>query len=140
MNFEWIILFYGVLKLVFYLFWISKIPGDPLPFKSLIKFGFIRLLLGIFLGWLIGFIGILVTLGVVSSKQQWGFLLSPTYLVYIPIRYMEWGILAYLIRKKIWSREIQIWIGIGILVSYLCDILMHLIAITFQWEVGRVFC
>jgi len=140
MNFEWIILFYGFLKLVFYLFWISKIPPDPLPIKSVFKFGLFRLFLGIILGWLAGFIGIVVTLGVVSSTHKWGFIFTPLYLIYIPIRYLEWGLMAYIIRKKIWNKELQIWIFLGIGVSYLCDILMHLIAIIFHWEVGRIFC
>jgi hypothetical protein len=131
---------YGLLKFIFYSFWISKIPPTPLGNKSIFIFAFIRLILGIILGIAAGYLGLLVSLGVVSSGNNWGFIFLPAYLVYIPIRYIEWGLMALIIRKKIWNRELQFWILKGIVVSYLCDFVMHLIAIIFKFEVGRIFC
>jgi hypothetical protein len=140
MTLEFIMPLYGLLKFIFYSYWISKIPPTPLGKKSIFIFAFIRLILGIILGIAAGYLGLLVTLGVVSSGKTWAFIFLPSYLAYIPIRYIEWGLMTLIIRKKIWNKELQFWILKGIAVSYLCDLVMHLIAIIFKFEVGRIFC
>ena len=140
MTLEFIMPLYGLLKFIFYSYWISKIPPSRPSLKAIFLFALIRLILGIILGIAAGYLGLLVSLGVVSSGDKWGFIFLPAYLVYIPIRYIEWGLMALIIRKKIWNRELQFWILKGIVVSYLCDFLMHLIAIIFKFEVGRIFC
>lgn len=140
MTIELIMPLYGLLKFIFYSYWISKIPPSRPSNKAIFLFAFIRLILGIILGIALGYLGLLVTLGVVSSGNNWGFIFLPTYLVYIPIRYVEWALMGLIIRKKFWNRDIQFWILKGIAVSYLCDFIMHLIAIIFNFQVGRIFC
>lgn len=140
MTLELIMPLYGLLKFIFYSYWISKIPPSKPSNKAIFLYSFIRLILGIILGIAAGYIGLLVTLGVVSSGKTWEFIFLPSYLAYIPIRYVEWGLMALIIRKKIWNKDLQFWILKGIAVSYLCDLVMHLIAIIFKFEVGRIFC
>jgi len=87
---------------------------------SSLKYGSLRWLLGLFFGLVVG-----VALGSVSKES-----VTTLYFgVYIPLRIVEWGIMAIVIRRfatsgtaSLGGARIWLWIIGGIVVSFLSDI------------------
>ncbi|HYL85146.1 MAG TPA: hypothetical protein VE263_12995 [Candidatus Angelobacter sp.] len=99
-------------------------------------YGFLRLLMGIFFGILIWILGTMLAVNIVNAPHRDVI----TYLaVYVPVRWVEWTILAWIIARNSANRIGYGWRFGGIAISCLADI--PLIAATgWMLPIGRFFC
>jgi hypothetical protein len=112
-------------------------PRNQASVRSAVIFGFVRLGLGILFG-----ISIFLVVGFLHLKplsHSW-----PLYLlIYAPVRYVEWSILAALLGYRIGNAESQRWIVGGIIVSHLADTPMILFSYGVEkgfFQIGRFLC
>jgi hypothetical protein len=143
------LLYFG-LKFVAYTFWcyiaLSRLAHDGKPaFPRALGFGFLRLLMGLFFGVLIWFLSaaLMSALGYGLPRNVVTYLL-----VYIPVRWVEWSIMAVILLPNSFpfSRPIlgvglndRLWRLGGIAISCLADIplIMNLGGII---PTGRFLC
>jgi hypothetical protein len=99
-------------------------------------YGFLRLLMGIFFGVVIWILGTMVAANMVNAPHRDVL----TYLlVYVPVRWVEWTILAWIIARNAGKGLSYKWRLGGIGISCLADI--PLIAATgWMLPIGRFFC
>jgi len=99
-------------------------------------YGLLRLLMGVFFGILIWILGTMVATSIVAAPHR-DFI---TYLVvYVPVRWVEWTILAWLMARNS-ARSIGYgWRFGGIAISCLADIPL-IAAAGWMLPVGRFFC
>jgi len=107
------------------------------------KFGFVRLLLGIFFGVSVFVAGAMLHLNVPAHP----YLLYLS--IYAPVRYLEWSILAWLLLNSserscgYANARTQLWVLGGIVVSHLADLPMILLSCEGAkgfLPVGRFLC
>jgi len=119
------LIFYVGLKFTAYASWCFfglRLLKDTNSVRASLGFGLVRLLLGVFFGFGIFLIGGMLHLEVPARPVL-------MYLsIYAPVRYIEWAILAVLLRKGVAqaiplnSAKTQLWIVGGIVVSHLADL------------------
>lgn len=99
-------------------------------------YGLLRLLMGVFFGILIWILGTMVATNIVNAPHRDVI----TYLVvYIPVRWVEWTILAWILARNSAKGIGYGWRLGGIAISCLADI--PLIAATgWMLPIGRFFC
>ncbi|MCI0487394.1 MAG: hypothetical protein L0229_12440 [Blastocatellia bacterium] len=96
-------------------------------------YGLIRLLMGIFFGIAIFFAALMLSNATRNSIL--------TYLVvYVPVRFIEWLIMAFIIGKGSMKPKPYLWIGGGIVISCLADIPLGILSGDGVVPVGRPFC
>lgn len=102
-------------------------------FLNSLKFGFIRMLIGILFGFMI----------FIAYRTDNTNLAFKYFIIYFPIRVIEWGILYSMISKSLPTarRHKQIWLWIlgGILVSFAIDFLSPE-GVKGHFCVGRCLC
>jgi hypothetical protein len=139
---------YVILKYAAYVSWcywgLKKFrpPSDDLA-SIAYRFGFYRLLIGVFFGGALGF----ALFAAASSLTHGGGSALVYVCIYLPIRWVEWTIMSVLIIRE--SRYPNRWpIGLdegdslwrlgGIGVSFLADI--HVLVAMNGFSVGRILC
>src|SRR5262245_6402821 len=91
-------LIYVVVKLAAYVLWCGVgvtlfRPQASSKFASALKFGFVRLLLGVFLGVTVFLGAWMLKIGDTGLSH-----LAMYLLMYIPLRWVEWSIMGYLLQ------------------------------------------
>lgn len=139
MNDQLVYVIYIIAKLLGYSFWSFiglKLWGQTQGYKTILasfKFGFIRMLIGILFGFMI----------FIFYKTDNANLAFKYFIIYFPIRIIEWGILYKLISKSLQtpqkSNQIWLWIIGGILVSFAIDFLSPE-GVKGHFCVGRCLC
>jgi hypothetical protein len=112
-------------------------PRNQSAVRSALTFGLVRLGIGIVFGISIFLLVGLLHLGVWT--HSWLLYV----LVYAPVRYVEWSILAGLLGYRITDAASQRWIVGGIFVSYFADIPIILFSYGVEkgfFQVGRILC
>jgi len=99
-------------------------------------YGFLRLLMGIFFGITIWILGTLVAANLFDTPHA---NLLTYFLVYVPVRWVEWSILAWLIARNAGSSLGYKWRLGGIGISCLADIPL-IASMGWTLAVGRFFC
>jgi hypothetical protein len=113
------------------------LPRNQTAVRPALKFGFVRLGLGILFGISISIVVDFFHLS--AWTHSWLLYL----LVYAPVRYIEWSILAVLLGYRIGDAASQRWIVGGIIASYLADIPMIVFFYGAEkgfFQVGRILC
>ena len=158
------LILYAAVKLIAYVAWsalgveilrspslqkdttLSALPSSILEWKWMpaIGYGFLRLFIGLFFGLLIWLLSSML-LPLFSSLPRGDVLTY--FLIYVPIRWIEWTILAMIIARGVrriswvflWGDRISRWRLGGIVVSCLADIPIIAFA---DWTlpVGRFLC
>ncbi len=136
------ILFYAVAKFLAYSAWCSVglrlvEPAAAAGIASSMRLGAARWLIGLFFG-----IGVFFAVGSIDAEAA-----ARTYfLVYSPIRAVEWGIMAFLIARRAHQTGLSIpmlrlsaWCVGGMLVSFLTDLLSPE-GLQGRFCVGRCLC
>jgi hypothetical protein len=132
---------YAVAKLIAYSGWCYlglRLMEDATPgVKSSLQLGVVRWLLGLFFGIAIFFI-----VGSIDAEAA-----ARTYfLVYSPVRVVEWGIMAFVIARRVQSGplssamfRLSLWCAGGMLVSFCTDLLSPE-GLQGRFCVGRCLC
>ena len=95
--------------------------------------GLLRLVMGIVFGVLIFFAALSL-----NNATRNSFV---TYLiVYVPVRFVEWLIISFIINRNISARRSTAWILGGIVISCLADIPLSILTGERVVPVGRPFC
>jgi hypothetical protein len=144
-------LIYVVVKYAAYSLWCALgvrwlAPSGRSAFHSGLKFGFVRLLIGVVAGFAIFFIG------GVAHLSAWNNGFLQYLVVYAPVRWFEWGIMELLVTRS-GRNPVHVfilganggsrrWRLGGILVSHLADIPMVVMGTGFRdmLPIGRFLC
>lgn len=135
---------YIAFKFFIYVIWCSVgirylLGSSQYPPMSALQLGFIRILLSIIFGFLIG--GFASTVYKMLGNEYLTYIL-----VYTPARVVEWGIIAYLIYSKnssnLTSQKSILWIIGGIFVSFVVTDVPVILILggPFTGSIGRIFC
>ena len=108
--------------------------ADAAPFGRALGFGVARLLMGIAFGFAIAF---LVALPAFDSA---GSALIPYLLVYVPVRIVEWSIMAKLMLTNPPKSRTVYWVLGGIALSCLADIPLFAMTGGVRPNLGRIAC
>jgi hypothetical protein len=134
-------LFYALVKFFSYSLWCLLglyllAPSRVSPWRAL-GYGALRWLLGLFFGVVVA-----IALGSVSSESVGALYFG----VYVPLRVIEWAIMAYLIHQgfSVWrspARNARVWLWVlgGIIVSFASD-LASPEGMAGRFCVGRCLC
>ena len=108
--------------------------ADSAPVGRALGFGLVRLLMGIAFGFAIAF---LIGLPVFDSA---GSPLVPYLLVYVPVRVVEWSIMAKLMLTNPPKSRTVYWVLGGITLSCLADIPLFAMTGGVRPNLGRIAC
>jgi hypothetical protein len=114
----------------------AGVTGSAKKWSLATAYGFFRLLMGVFFGSVIWLVGTMVAASLWKAPQH-DFI---TYLlVYVPVRWAEWTILAWIIARESAQKIGYGWRLGGIAISCLADIPI-IAAAGWTLPLGRFFC
>ena len=133
-----LIVFYGAAKLLAYSAWcylgLRIVQAAAATTASSLGLGAVRWLIGVFFGIVAFFM-----VGSIDARDA----ARLYFLVYSPIRALEWGVMAFLVAQRTSSSgstpRLAVWCLGGILVSFLTDLLSP-DGIQGRFCVGRCLC
>ena len=141
---------YVGLKLAAYILWCYVgvrwlTPSQEKPFKRAAKLGVARLFIGVAFG-----IGIFIV-GGIAHLEPWNNRLAQYFVIYAPVRWVEWGILSMILltgtgsaRRLLLgdSASSRLWRLGGIVVSHLADlpVILAMGGVSNMLPVGRFLC
>lgn len=108
--------------------------ADAASVGRALGFGLVRLLIGIAFGFAIAFLVALPSFDSVSSP------LLPYLLVYVPVRVVEWSLMAKLMRMNLSKSRTVYWVLGGIALSCLADIPLFAMTGGVRPNLGRIAC
>jgi hypothetical protein len=127
---------YGLVKLAAYVGWCwvaLRLAGLRAQMKRAFGMGLVRWLLGLLLG-------VLIFIAVRAPRED---VLMLYIAVYVPVRALEWGLLAALVlpRGERWPRRrLAAWVAGGIVLSFLTDLTSPQMLEHGHFCVGRCLC